>query len=345
MSLVVTDNEPRMKDLSPEYAEIMVLGKVLQASGYFKDVRDQAQAVTKILFGRELGVSPISSMSTIHVVEGKPTLSAHLLAALIKRSGKYDYRIKKHTALECSIMFLQKVGEIWEELGLSDFTIEDAKTAGVYRQGSGWTKYPKAMLFARAISQGHRAHCPDVSLAALYVPEELGAEVNESGEVVSLPASNRDVPRTTEPIPVSGPVTKTAADSGEVKGQAEPPKVAVAQGAPVVEPPREPGEDDGDETIAPLADAIERVLSSPDELIDLPRQRALHREFRDALTHPRVNKQAPTILRNWLKMQGYVGPDGDGSTKTIPSVLFDEVKTKALIYANEVDYAEKNRAR
>ncbi len=322
MSLVVTDSEPRMKDLSPEYAEIMVLGKVLQASGYFSDIKDQAQAVTKILYGRELGISPINSMSGIHIIKGKPALSSNLLAALIKRSGKYDYRVRQTTDLLCAIMFLQKVGNVWEEVGLSEFSLEDARRARVVTDDGSWKKWPKAMLFARALSQGQRMFCPEVSMCPLHVPEELGAGVDESGDVVSVPSKSSDVARSTEPIPISGPITQMAADSGEVKGQAKPPKVAEAHGVPVGqhEAPhqREPGSDDGE------------------ECIDLPRQRALHRAFKDAIRNPEAQKKADVWLQDWLKAQGYIGQDGRGSTKMIPVVLFDEVKNAAVRFALEL---------
>lgn len=206
----------RMADLSPEYAEIMVLGNVLFQSGYFKDVRDQAQAVTKILCGRELGFSPIVSLQGIHIIEGKPALSSNLMATLIKRSGKYDYRVKNWTHQECTLTFREAVRGKWEEVGESSFTMDDAKAAGVVRQGGSWTKYPKPMLFARALSQGMRTYCPDVSASPIYVPEEMGAEVNGEGDVVTLPKSARPVERITEEIPLDKP--KSAAvnkDQGE----------------------------------------------------------------------------------------------------------------------------------
>lgn len=312
----------RMQELSPEYQEIMVLGGVLQRSGYFKDVRDQAQAVTKILFGRELGISPINSMSSIHIIEGKPTLSSNLLAALIKRSGKYDYRVREWDDTKCVLMFRQKVDDVWEDVGESSFTMDDAKRAGVIRDGGGWKKYPKAMLFARALSQGERTYCPDVSVCALYVPEELGAQVNESGEVVSLPDSPRrfDVPRTTEPIPISGPAQAAVTD---VKGESGPQTAAetreeVSSGE-TAPPMREPGSDDEAET-----------------LIDLPRQRAIHRAFKDAIRNPEAQKQAEAFLRDWLKHEGYVDAEGKGTTKTIPMYLFDDVKTRAIAFAENM---------
>jgi hypothetical protein len=50
------------------------------------------------------------------------------------------------------------------------------------KAGSSWEKYPSNMLFARAISSGVRIYCPDVFNGNLvYVPEELGAPVNEDG--------------------------------------------------------------------------------------------------------------------------------------------------------------------
>src|ERR1041385_4864707 len=63
--------------------EIMTLGRVFKASGYFKDVRDEAQAVTKILYGRELGFTPIVSIMGIYIIDGKPSLASNLLATLV----------------------------------------------------------------------------------------------------------------------------------------------------------------------------------------------------------------------------------------------------------------------
>ncbi len=313
----------RMQDLSPEYAEIMVLGNVLQKSGYFKDVRDQAQAVTKILFGRELGFSPIISMGGIHIIEGKPALSSNLMATLIKRSGKYDYRVKVWTVTECVLSFREKVpvenGSLkWDEVGESSFTMDDAKAAGVLRAGGSWSKYPKAMLFARALSQGLRTYCPDVSAAPIYNPEEMGATVNEEGEVTELPASAKavsNVPRTTEDIPIR-PVSAAAIKQPEPK-----PTTQLVEGTPAEAPKaesREPGSDDGD------------------DLIDLAHQRALHRAFKDAVRNPEAQKKAADFLRDWLKNQGYVDEFGLGTTKTIPALLFDEVKNAAVRYASQM---------
>jgi hypothetical protein len=322
----------RMQDLSPAYAEIMVLGNVLQRSGYFKDVRDQAQAVTKILYGRELGFSPIVSMSGIHIIEGKPALSSNLLATMIKRSGKYDYRVKTWTDTECVLTFREKVADKWEDVGESSFTIEDARRAGVVRDGGGWKKYPKAMLFARALSQGERTYCPDVSSCALYVPEELGATVNESGDVTELPKSASNVPRTTEPIEIDGPA-KGGGSSREIPlAKGEEPKTVEKLATPAevealtdalqrqkgeTPPEHQPGDDDEDE---------EGLF------IDLAHQRAIHRAAKDAAPAHMVPKDKDLYFRAWLCGHGYKDEKGEGTTKAIPAVRFDEVKAAAVKY-------------
>ena len=49
------------------------LGDILVKSGFFKDTKDQAQAIVKMLYGGELGFGPIASMMGVYVVEGKPS--------------------------------------------------------------------------------------------------------------------------------------------------------------------------------------------------------------------------------------------------------------------------------
>ncbi len=317
---------PRMKEVSPEYAEILMLGNVLHASGYFKDVRDQAQAVTKILFGRELGFSPIVSMSGIYIIEGKPALSANLLAATIKRSGKYDYRVTSWDATRCEIMFKQKVDGNWEDLGASSFTEEDAKKAGVWGKNT-WAKYPKAMLFARALSQGERAYCPDVSSCALYVPEELGANVNESGEVLTaedLPKSARPVAVTTEDIPISAP-RNSAQGETKSEGHKDSPKGAV----PI--PPLPPVEDLAAQATAAMSPKEGTV---PDGCIELGQQANFSKLFKDSLA-PKYRKNADSIRHEWLKRQGIVDSNGEGTSRAIRKESFYEVRESGISFAKE----------
>ncbi len=89
-------------------ADTMQLGKVLAESGFFSDARGAAQAVVKVLAGRELGFGPIASMVNIHIVEGKPTIGAHILASLIKRSPNHDFDLLKSSPRECELRFWRR---------------------------------------------------------------------------------------------------------------------------------------------------------------------------------------------------------------------------------------------
>jgi len=151
--------------------EIMSIGKAFAESGMFPDIKTAAQAVVKIQAGAEMGIPPFAAMSGIHIIQGKPTVGAGLMAANVKGSGKYDYRVVESTEKVCSIDFYQ--GK--EKIGNSTFTIEDAKKA----QTKNLDKFPKNMLFARAISNGVKWYTPDVFAGPVYVPEEMTAPITE----------------------------------------------------------------------------------------------------------------------------------------------------------------------
>lgn len=162
---------------------LMELGNVLSRSGYFSDVRDVAQAIVKVLAGREMGFGPIASMTGIYIVKGKPSMGANLIAAAVKRSGKYDYRVRTHTADECSIEFYERIDGKRELIGVSTFTKADAIKAGT----QNLDKFPRNMFFARAMSNGAKWYCADVFGGPIYTPEELGATVDDDGEVIGGP--------------------------------------------------------------------------------------------------------------------------------------------------------------
>jgi hypothetical protein len=84
------------------------------------------------------------------------------------------------TDTACEIAFTEQ----GKDCGRSRFTIEDARKA----QTKNLDKFPRNMLFARAMSNGCRWYCPDVfNGAPTYTPEELGANINESGDVIDIP--------------------------------------------------------------------------------------------------------------------------------------------------------------
>jgi hypothetical protein len=173
----------------------VALGKVLAQSGYFSDAKQAAQAAVKVMAGSEVGLGPIASMTNIHIVQGKVTIGANMIAALIRRHPDYDYEVTEHTDQVCSIRFLYK----GKPAGTSTFTMDDAAKAGLTKNPT-WKAHPRNMLFARAISNGAKWYAPDVSAGApIYTPDELGAEVDgETLEVVKVPEQPAPMP---EPEP------------------------------------------------------------------------------------------------------------------------------------------------
>jgi len=155
-----------------ELAVAMNIGTIFAQSGFFPDTRTAAQAIVKILAGRELGVGPFASMRGVIVNRGKLELSAGLVGSLIKSSGRYDYRVKVHTQNVCTLVFFEN----GQEIGESTFTIDDAKRAELTtgKNAHSWRHYPRNMLFARALTNGARWFCPDVFGGPVYTPEELG---------------------------------------------------------------------------------------------------------------------------------------------------------------------------
>jgi len=169
------------------------LGKIFVDSGFFSDAKQESQAIVKILAGREAGLQPIESMTGIHIIKGKISFGSNMMAAAVKKHPNYDYRVKEHNETKCVIDFFEitydlRDREPTKELaGTSSFSLTDAKNAGVMVSGGSWYKYPKAMLFARAMSAGVRYYCPDVfGHTPVYVPEEMGEAVDEDGEPVNI---------------------------------------------------------------------------------------------------------------------------------------------------------------
>lgn len=158
--------------------------KAMSASGFFPDSKSAAQAIVKVLAGRELGFGAFASMTGVAVIQGKPVIGANLLAAAVKQTGKYNYRVTEHTAETCVIAFYE--GKISPDtcVGTSTFTMKDAIAAGLASKDN-WKKYPRNMLFARAIANGQKWYAPDVfNGVTVYTPDEMGANVDEEGNIV-----------------------------------------------------------------------------------------------------------------------------------------------------------------
>ena len=185
------------------FEELQRFAKAVTASAYFaKDAADIAQSIVKIAYGAEIGIPPIASMRGVYVVKGVPTLGANLIASRVKSSEKYDYKIIALDNEKCILRFYER-GEACQPD--SEFTIDDAKKANLLGSNT-WKQYARNMLFARALTNGCRWHCPDIFHGGVYTAEEIksgnfeelegdrvAVEVKQVDEVIEAELCSDDV--------------------------------------------------------------------------------------------------------------------------------------------------------
>ena len=253
------------------------LGEIFVRSGFFDDSRAVSQAVVKVLYGVELGLSPIVAMNSIDVVEGKCAPGAQLTASKIETHPLYDYVVEERTAEVCTIAFYRRQdrrpdGEL-QLRGRVTWDTATARRAGLLpaKPGSGWTKYPQAMLYARAITEGARAYCPDLFHGiAAYSAEELGG-AGDPVEPFNL--SPTPPPPPTEPVPptVGDPVPDDgSAAEGEVVDAPEEPAEAEEQESPQEPATVQEAQEPAEEPAAPVAPAEAAQTADPAPVAEEP---------------------------------------------------------------------------
>lgn len=179
--------EPRNIDQAIQLAGLLVSSRLLPRS-----VQTPEAAFAIIATGRELGLTAMQSLRSIHVIEGKPTLSADLILALVKsRRDVCAWFMLVESTDQVAHYRTQRIGEP-EPTNMS-FTIDDAQRAGVTGKDN-WRKYPAAMLRARCIAALSRAVYPDLTLG-IYESDEL-----EPAPPVQVPEGQR---YTAQPAPIA----------------------------------------------------------------------------------------------------------------------------------------------
>ncbi len=146
-------------------AEVLVKSRILPDS-----VKTPEAAFAIIITGRELGLTAMQSLRSIHVISGKTILSADLVASLVKsRRDVCAYFMLVESTTERAVYKTQRVGE--PEPTTMTFTLDDAKRADLMSNNT-WTKYPAQMLRARCITGLARAVYPDLAMG-LYDTDEI----------------------------------------------------------------------------------------------------------------------------------------------------------------------------
>lgn len=140
-----------------------------------------ADIIVAIGLGQSMGLSPMESVYRINVIQGKPTASAELIAAQVRKAG-HRLRLKKDEARQsvtCTIIraddpeapFSVTRDRRWaEQMGLIN--------------KDNYRKQPMTMLTWRAITACAREACPEALYGVAYTPDEMHDMEPVQAEVV-----------------------------------------------------------------------------------------------------------------------------------------------------------------
>jgi len=138
-----------------------------------KDFRGKPEAcLLAIQAGAEVGLSPMQSLQSIAVINGKPSIYGDTALAICKCSVVCEWvreRIEGDGDAMVAICEAKRRGDA--EPVVSRFTMADAKRAGLAGKSGPWTQYPRRMLQMRARGFALRDAFPDL-LRGLVTAEE-----------------------------------------------------------------------------------------------------------------------------------------------------------------------------
>ena len=191
---------------SPMYpmSDIESMAQVMAKSRMF-GFKSVEEAMSLMLMAQAEGKHPAKAAQEYHVIQGRPALKADAMLARFQAAGgviqieeKTDSRVAMHfshpTACPTPILI--------------DWTMDRAKRAGLTGKDN-WNKYPRQMLYARAVSEGVRTCYPGVAVG-VYTPEEV---VEFDSDVVSIQHSTNP-PRLASKAELIAADLKTKGDLG-----------------------------------------------------------------------------------------------------------------------------------
>lgn len=150
--------------------EVQSLAEILSKASNLPDALKGKipDVVAQMLAGAELGLAPMASIRGVHIVQGKPIMSADTMVGLVMSSGLAEYFVQLESSATSVTFETKRRGSPHPQR--CTWTMEDAKRAGLASKDN-WRLYPRQMLSARARAELGRSVYPDV-LAGVYVPEE-----------------------------------------------------------------------------------------------------------------------------------------------------------------------------
>tara|TARA_B100000287_G_scaffold428937_1_gene481286 strand:+ start:479 stop:1186 length:708 start_codon:yes stop_codon:yes gene_type:complete len=182
MSDLVPMSETASFDLIMRQAEVLA-GSTIIPAAYRRKAPD---IVAAGLAGRAYGWDVMTSMRQFHVIEGTASLRPESMLGLVRQAG---HSVTVDTNEKGAVAHGKRADT--EDTHSAVFTMEDAEAAGLANK-KNWKQYQDAMLTWRAVSKLCRVLFPDVVLGAGYVPEELGAEVDATGDIIEIEPVEED---------------------------------------------------------------------------------------------------------------------------------------------------------
>lgn len=251
-----------------------------------------AAIVAAILYGDELGLGPMQSLSKIAVIDGKPALSAEAQRALILAAG-HEIWTEEASSTRVTVSG-RRAGS--ERTSSVTWTLDDAKKAGLAGKPS-YRAYPRQMLTARASAELARLLFADV-IGGLAASEELEAG-DDVDVVVEEPKRRRrrtstSSPETTgratatEPEPVEPAEPPLPGEDEPVEPMPETPSETPAEfptPGETGEEPEPPAPDEpplpGEAEVADVEERAREAAEEPQLITDLQRAKlqALMREL------------------------------------------------------------------
>jgi hypothetical protein len=117
-----------------------------------KDFKGKAEScLLAIQHGSEVGLSPMQSLQSIAVINGRPTIWGDAALALVQSSSQCLY-VREYTEGDgdnlTAVCEVQRRG--YPQPTVAKFSVADAKKASLWGKTGPWSQYPSRMLGLRA---------------------------------------------------------------------------------------------------------------------------------------------------------------------------------------------------
>jgi hypothetical protein len=203
--------------------EMWALAEIYAQSDFVpKDYQGKpANCFVAMNWGKEIGLKPLQSLQNIAVINGRPSLWGDAQLALVRSSPHCEYVLESMDDKGTAICRAKRRNEAEQ---VREFSIEDAKTAGLVGKQGPHTQYPKRMRQLRARAFALRDVFTDV-LRGIPQTEEL-LSIAPPADVT--PAS---LPRNATPAQIAtAAAPKASADVDVIALQDRLMKIAAEQG-------------------------------------------------------------------------------------------------------------------